>query len=273
VQQAELKETIVMQQLKLSKVGPEAVPRVETIIPQSNRQEAEREEKEQMARERLERRKESKREKKASWNAWKKEQEREASVRDAEQGLSSSKPTHPPSEPEVTPEAFSNSTPESPKTQQGINEESPTTPEPCPTPGNTKPESPPLLLEHVERPKATTQPALTPKQKTSGWGSWGSSLVTNIANVVERPPSPQFSPVHPKVLGAGGSGENLWSGAKNGPTPIAQKPSTGPAWGASVAQIPPMSNTPDPDNADDSAAGGVPKKKKKGMRSTGPTTN
>ena len=103
-------------------------------------------------------------------------------------------------------------------------------------------------------------------QKASGWGSWGSSLINNIASAVadaDRSPSPEPRPVKPSIenpprgftpsqppksqpagfgsvnkpaWGAGGTGEtNAWGAAKTGPTPIAQKTSTGPAWGAKPA--------------------------------------
>ena len=117
--------------------------------------------------------------------------------------------------------------------------------------------------------QTTTKPApkhpapAPPPQKASGWGSWGSSL-TNIANAVtipDRTPSPELPPVKPKIedpprgftpnqppksqpvgfgslnkpawgTGGGSGDNNAWGAAKPGPTPIAQKPSTGPAWGA-----------------------------------------
>ena len=105
----------------------------------------------------------------------------------------------------------------------------------------------------------TTKP--TP-QKTSGWGSWGSSLLTNIASAVDdRSPSPEPPAVKPKIVdpprgfaqsqppksqlagfgssnkpawgtGGGLGDSNEWGAVKPGPTPIAQKTSTGPAWGA-----------------------------------------
>ena len=119
-------------------------------------------------------------------------------------------------------------------------------------------------------PTPTPAPAPA-TQKSGGWGSWGGSLLNTIANVVttESSPSPEppikprieepprgFTPVQPpksqpagfgssnkpawgtggagnnKAWGAGGAGNNnAWGPAKTGPTPIAQNPSTGPAWG------------------------------------------
>jgi hypothetical protein len=115
-------------------------------------------------------------------------------------------------------------------------------------------------------PKHAPAPAPAP-QKTSGWGSWGSSLLNTVATVVaapDRSPSPEPPSVKPKIQdpprgftssqppesqpagfsslkqsgwgGPGGSEDNnTWGVAKTGPTPIAQKPSTGPAWGAKPA--------------------------------------
>ena len=115
-------------------------------------------------------------------------------------------------------------------------------------------------------PKSTPTTASPPAQKSSGWGSWGTSLL-NIASTIaapDRSPSPEPPPVKPKIedpprgftptqppksqpvgfgslnkpaWGAGGgSGDNsAWSAAKPGPTPIAQKTSTGPAWGSKPA--------------------------------------
>ena len=108
------------------------------------------------------------------------------------------------------------------------------------------------------------KPALA-SQKSGGWGSWGSSLL-NIASTItalDRSPSPEPPPFKPKIenpprgftpsqppksqpaglglvkkpaWGAGGLGDNnAWGAAKPGPTPIAQKTSTGPAWGAKPA--------------------------------------
>ena len=114
-------------------------------------------------------------------------------------------------------------------------------------------------------PKVAPAPAPAP-QKSSGWGSWGSSLLTNIASTIavpDRSPSPEPSAVKPKIedpprgftpsqppksqpagfgslnkpaWGVGGAGDNnAWGAAKTGPTPVVQKPSTGPVWGAKPA--------------------------------------
>ena len=116
--------------------------------------------------------------------------------------------------------------------------------------------------------KPTPKPAPAPApQKSSGWGSWGSSLLNTVANSVatpDRSPSPEPPSVKPKIEdpprgftlsqppksqptgfgllkqpgwgGPSGSGDNnTWGAAKTGPTPIVQKPSTGPAWGAKPA--------------------------------------
>jgi hypothetical protein len=115
-------------------------------------------------------------------------------------------------------------------------------------------------------PKPAPAPAPAP-QKSSGWGSWGSSLLNTVASAVaapDRSPSPEPPPVKPKIEdpprgftpsqppksqpagfgslkqpgwgGPGGSADNnAWGAAKTGPTPIAQKPSTGPAWGTKPA--------------------------------------
>ena len=110
-------------------------------------------------------------------------------------------------------------------------------------------------------PKPAPAPAPAP-QKSGGWGSWGSSILTNIASIPDpdRSPSPETAPVKPKIenpprgftpsqppksqpagfgsankptWGAGGSGDNNgWGATKTGPTPIPQKTSTEPAWGA-----------------------------------------
>ena len=108
-------------------------------------------------------------------------------------------------------------------------------------------------------------PAPAP-QKSGGWGSWGSSLLNNIANVVERTPSPELPPARPKIEdpprgftpsqppkiqpagfgslnkpawghgpGPSPGDNNAWDATKTGPTPAVQKPSAGPAWGAKPA--------------------------------------
>lgn len=63
----------------------------------------------------------------------------------------------------------------------------------------------------------------------------------------ELPSDPVVAPT-PKIVGAspessniskplgGGSGDNPWGGSKNGPAPVAQKTSTGPAWGSKPAK-------------------------------------
>ena len=112
-------------------------------------------------------------------------------------------------------------------------------------------------------PKSTPVIASSPAQKSSGWGSWGSSLLNNIAQVVtvpDRSPSPELPPVKPKIedpprgftpnqppksqpagfgpsnkpgwSSAAGPGDNPWGGAKNSSTPIVQKTPAVPAWGA-----------------------------------------
>ena len=109
------------------------------------------------------------------------------------------------------------------------------------------------------RPITKPAPAPTPAiPQKSGWGSWGSSLLNDIA--IEKSPSTESPPVKPKFVdpprgftpnqppksqpagfaswnksawGTGGVGDNnAWGGTKAGPTPIAQKTFTGPAWGA-----------------------------------------
>ena len=110
-------------------------------------------------------------------------------------------------------------------------------------------------------PKPTPAPTVASQQKSSGWGSWGSSFLTTVANAVtERSPSPEPEQLQPKIQnsprgftpnqtppksqpagfgppnkpawgGSGGSGDNSWGSAKNGPTPTAQRTSAGPAWG------------------------------------------
>jgi len=113
--------------------------------------------------------------------------------------------------------------------------------------------------------KPAPAPAPAP-QKSGGWGSWGSSLLTNIASAVaipDRSPSPEPAPIKPKIenpprgftpsqppksqpagfgsmnkpaWGASGPVDNnAWSAPKPGATPITQKTSTGPAWGAKPA--------------------------------------
>jgi hypothetical protein len=115
-------------------------------------------------------------------------------------------------------------------------------------------------------PKPVPAPAPAPR-KSSGWGSWGSSILNTVATPVAAPnrsPSPEPPSIKPKIEdpprgftpsqppkrqpawfdspkqpgwgGPGGSGDNnMWGAAKTGPTPIAQKPSTGPVWGAKPA--------------------------------------
>ncbi|KAF9642359.1 hypothetical protein BDM02DRAFT_3124623 [Thelephora ganbajun] len=117
----------------------------------------------------------------------------------------------------------------------------------------------------------TTKPAPKPapapapvQQKSSGWGSWGSSLLTNIASAApapDRSPSPEPPPVKPKIedpprgftpnqppksqpagfgplnkpgwgTGGGTRDNNVWGAGKPGPAPITQKTSTGLSWGA-----------------------------------------
>ena len=114
--------------------------------------------------------------------------------------------------------------------------------------------------------KSAPAPAPAPAPQKSGWGSWGTSLLTNIASIAapERSPSPEPASIKPKIeepqrgftpnqppksqpagfgslnqpaWGAGGrpGDSNAWGAAKPGPTPIAQTTSTGPAWGAKPA--------------------------------------
>jgi len=111
-------------------------------------------------------------------------------------------------------------------------------------------------------PKPASAPFPAP-QKSGGWGSWGSSLLTNIAHNAANPdrsPSPEPVPVKPKIenppkgftpsqppksqpagfgsvnkpaWGAGGPVDNnAWGAPQPGPTPMAQKTPTGPAWSA-----------------------------------------
>ena len=118
------------------------------------------------------------------------------------------------------------------------------------------------------KPKPAPTPAPAPgPQKSPAWGSWGSSLLTNIASTIavpDRSPSPEPALVHPRIedpprgftpsqppksqpagfgslnkpaWGAGGSGDNnAWGAVKTNPTPVTQKPSTGPVWGAKPAR-------------------------------------
>ena len=134
------------------------------------------------------------------------------------------------------------------------------------------------------KPAAKLAPAPTPAPaQKSGWGSWGSSLLGGITGVVgapDRSPSPEPATVRPKIedpprgftpnqppksqpagfgslnkpawSGAGGSGGDPWGSAKNGPTPVAQKTSTGPVWGAKPAFGP---GTPSWGNANNSTFG------------------
>ena len=116
------------------------------------------------------------------------------------------------------------------------------------------------------KPASRSPPAPAPTQKSSGWGSWGSSIINNLASAVaapDRSPSPEpasqikpkiedpprgFTPNQPPpksqpagfgsqnktgtgwVAGGTSGGTGPWN--KNGPTQAAQKPPTGPVWGA-----------------------------------------
>ncbi|KAF9642247.1 hypothetical protein BDM02DRAFT_2470886 [Thelephora ganbajun] len=112
-------------------------------------------------------------------------------------------------------------------------------------------------------PKPAPAPAPV-QQKSSGWGSWGSSVLANIASATadpDRSPSPELPPVKPKIedpprrftpsqppksqpagfgplskpgwgTGGGTGDNNVWGAGKPGPAPITQKTSTGPSWGA-----------------------------------------
>ena len=129
---------------------------------------------------------------------------------------------------------------------------------PAPAPRTIEPEKPLSLWDH-KKLKAAVQPAPVPAQKSSGWGTWGEFFLRDVSSAVaDSSPSPV--PVLPKIEdpprgsapnqpskgqpagfgslnkpawgGAGGLGDNPWGGAKNRPTPIPQKTSTGPAWGA-----------------------------------------
>ena len=256
MQQAELKETIVLQQLKLSKVGPESIFQTRTECPQPSKQEEDQEAARRLAE--YDKRMERKRREMAERKAQKAEDEarekakrdmeraeriqlaeREANFTDSEQGLSPPKPAHPTLAPEVMPEALSNSTSESPKMPQGVKEEIPGTPKPRPNPSltsppvpaNTEPEKPLPSLQR-NKPKATPQPGLAPTQRSSGWGSWGSSFLNPVVSIPDRTPSPEPPLVRPTAWGGtGGSGDNTWGSSKNVPTPIAQKTSAVPAWG------------------------------------------
>ena len=126
----------------------------------------------------------------------------------------------------------------------------------------------PIRRNDSAQSSVTTKPsakAASPPQKSSGWGSWGSSLLTNTASAADhdRTLSREPAPVKPKIedpprgftpsqppksqpAGLGslnepawvtGSGDTTtaWGVAKPGPTPITQKTSTGPFWGAKPA--------------------------------------
>ena len=96
----------------------------------------------------------------------------------------------------------------------------------------------------LPQPAVAVKPAPAPApapQKASGWGPWGTSL--NVA-ASERSPSPGSLPVKPKApsqppksqpAGFGQANKPAWGAVKTGPTPISQKSSTGPAWGAKPA--------------------------------------
>ena len=109
-----------MQQLKPSKVGPGTAPRTSTECPHRSKQDGDKEVE-------LEELRKRKRQEKAEREARRMEQ-REERFTDSEQGLSPSKPAHPSLAPEVSPDAFPNSTPELPKAPQGVKGEVPGTP-------------------------------------------------------------------------------------------------------------------------------------------------
>lgn len=148
---------------------------------------------------------------------------------DVEGGLYTTEP-HPALAPEVavTPETFSGSASRLLKTPQGISG-APITLKPQPTPSR-----------NLTQPQAEP-PALTPAppQKSSGWGSWGTSLLNTVPAAypdgsLSLTPPPVKSTIEdpPKSKPLDSLNEPAWDGTKDGSGPIAQKPSTGPAWGA-----------------------------------------
>ena len=104
-----------------------------------------------------------------------------------------------------------------------------TTPKPQPVPSPAP----------AHQPRAPI-PAPPPTQKSSGWGSWGGSLIETIGtDVSDMQPSPKgppsgFTPNQPpknQPAGFGPSKKPGWGDTWGGPTPIAQKTPSGPAWG------------------------------------------
>ena len=87
--------------------------------------------------------------------------------------------------------------------------------------------------------QVTSGPAPGPARRSSGWESWGISLLNNIAqatNAPDRSPSPELPPVKPDIedppRGFTPNQPPKSQPAGFGPTPSTQKTSTGPAWGA-----------------------------------------
>ena len=255
-QQVELKETIVKQQLKLSKVDNETVPRTLTEYSQRNQQDEGREvqrrrvEFEQLEKEIRDKKKiEAKRKEREQAECKARERaerevervrriplaEEDMRFTDAEQTPSPPEPAHPTLAPEVVTEAYS-STSEIPP---GVMGEVPVTPKPWPAPSLAPPPAPaniepekPLSIWEGKKVKLATQPCPTPTQKPSEWGSWGSSLL----NVVTSPVDP------PDPVGVG----------KKKKKSLASR----------VALTPSFPNAPDPDNEEDGTWGGLAKKKK-----------
>ena len=119
-----------------------------------------------------------------------------------------------------------------------------------------------IFTDTAHGQKRENQPS--PHAQKSGWG-WGGSLLNEIANAVavpDRSPSPETAPVKPKIEEASTpaeSEEDEFDWANVGKKKKGQL--------ASVAQMPSVLNTPDPDNADDGPPGGAgSRKKKKGRR-------
>ena len=214
MQQAELKEAIVKQQLMLSKADPKTVPQTpneseQLILSTAGENKSKMQDK-------IEKEKEAQEKKELEeWDQARREA-RERAEREVKERTKCKR---------IEREA-----------EEGA-EEVPTTPKSWRVPSL--------------KPTQSLVSVPSPAQK-SGWGSWRSHLINNgVVTLPDRSPSPEPSLARPNIedpprgftpnqpsksqpTGFGSSNKpawgDPWGSPKNGPIPVAQKKSNGPAW-------------------------------------------